>query len=238
MNETPVPSNPVAVKDPRLGRLWVLTFISLALNALILLFILVGIIVHHHRMKEHRFAGGREGFHGGPACGCGGGFEKFHRFHHFGGGGEGFGRGGMEDFRHGGRPEGGMEGFGPHQGWGGPRGGYDRHEQGPGVGGMADHDPAKMTDGILQHLSETLNLTDDQKAKMKPIIQADVEQFQKDAETERQAMQKRMEDDKAKLKPLLNADQQKALDAMPMPGHPPAGDGEMGGEIPPPAPGK
>jgi Spy/CpxP family protein refolding chaperone len=103
---------------------------------------------------------------------------------------------------------------------------------------MADHDPAKMTDGILQHLSETLNLTDDQKAKMKPIIQADVEQFQKDAETERQAMQKRMEDDKAKLKPLLNADQQKALDAMPMPGHPPAGDGEMGGEIPPPAPGK
>jgi hypothetical protein len=242
MNETPVPSHPerpVTVQDPRFGRLWTLTLISLALNGLILLFILVGIIVHHHRVKGPGFADDRGGFRGGPECACGGGPERFHHFHHFGWGGEEMGRRGREGFDRGG-PDGGNAGFGPRGGgWGGPQGGFERHEEkGMGMGGMAERDPANMADAILQHLGETLNLTDDQKTKMKPIIQADVEQFQKDAEAERQAMQKRMEDAKARLKPLLTADQQKELDAMPMPGHPSSAPGEMGSNVPPPAPGK
>jgi hypothetical protein len=93
---------------------------------------------------------------------------------------------------------------------------------GPGFGGgrgmMGGGDPAKMTDGIVDMLTKKLTLTDDEKAKIKPIILDQVTQTQKDMDTQRQAMQKRIEDTKAKIKPLLTADQQKQLDALPLPG--------------------
>jgi hypothetical protein len=90
---------------------------------------------------------------------------------------------------------------------------------------MGKPDPARMTDGILNHLSTTLSLTDDQKAKIKPIIEQQVAEIQKQMEAQRAAMQKQIEDGKAKIKPLLTADQQKQLDAMPLPGQkPPAPD--------------
>jgi hypothetical protein len=41
-------------------------------------------------------------------------------------------------------------------------------------------------------------------------------------EAQHAAMLKSMEDTRAKIKPLLTADQQKALDAMPLPGQKPA----------------
>jgi len=69
------------------------------------------------------------------------------------------------------------------------------------------HDPmAKMT--------ESLNLTADQKAKVQPILDAAKPQMQ---EIHRDAMQKSkavMDDTMAKIRPLLTADQQKKLDEM------------------------
>jgi len=98
---------------------------------------------------------------------------------------------------------------------------------GPGMPGMMGKnkngppDPAKVTDGILNHLSEKLTLTDDQKAKIKPIIEQQVTEIQKQLEAQRQEIQKQIEDTKAKIKPLLTPDQQKQLDAMPLPGQKP-----------------
>jgi hypothetical protein len=128
---------------------------------------------------------------------------------------------------------GGMEGgpggfnFHHHHGWGGGDG-----DQGPGKdgdqgnmgappeNGMAARDPSQITDDILNRLNGQLSLTEDEKAKIKPIIQADVDQFQKEAATWHQALQKRFEDTKAQIRPLLDADQQKKLDQLPAPGHP------------------
>ena len=50
-------------------------------------------------------------------------------------------------------------------------------------------DPARMTDGILDHLSTTLSLTDDQKAKIKPIIEQELAEIQKQMEAQHAAMQ-------------------------------------------------
>ncbi|MCE0483625.1 MAG: hypothetical protein LV479_05240 [Methylacidiphilales bacterium] len=202
------------------GRLWTLTYVSLGLNGLILLLILVGVILHHHGGPSPRHFGGRDRGDGRFCCKMEPRDEgRF--FHHFG-----------------------MMGPGPRSGWGG----FDRRPPGGGFGGgqgpmqgprmmggggpgfaprMMDGpqntppDPAKMTERMLNHLSTQLTLTDDQKAKIKPIIQDQVTQIQKEMETQRQARQKEMDDTKAKIKALLNTDQQKKLDAMPMPGQKP-----------------
>ena len=231
MNETPVPPERTVVVA-NTGRLWTLTIISLLFNGLILFLIIVGAIIHHHRMKHHGFGGGRDGGGKGFCQECSqGGFQR-HHFHHFG-----MDRGGRfgddQSFGGQGRGEGN---FGDRGGWGreggpgkeeGGRGfGMGRHF-GPGGGGPMDgmdsHDPAKMSDMVMDHLTKTLTLTDDQKAKIKPIVDASVAQFQKDAEAQHQAMQKQIEDTKAKIKPLLNVDQQKELDQLPVPGQKPMG---------------
>jgi Spy/CpxP family protein refolding chaperone len=82
-------------------------------------------------------------------------------------------------------------------------------------------DPDRMADGILAHLTQQLTLSDDQKAKIKPIITAQVAQFQKEMEDRRQEMQKEMADGRAKIRALLNPDQQKELDQLPVPGEKP-----------------
>jgi Spy/CpxP family protein refolding chaperone len=75
-----------------------------------------------------------------------------------------------------------------------------------------------MTDAILDMLTRSLTLTDDQKAKLKPIIEQQIAQVQKQMEAQRDALQKQMADAKAQIKPILNAEQQKQLDALPIPG--------------------
>jgi hypothetical protein len=205
----------VVVNNNHLCRLWTLTYISLGLNALILAVLVACAIIHHHH-KHHGFAG-RDGRGGGRCegqCQMGSG----PRFHHFGG--MGMNRGwGRPDGSRGGR-EGGPAAFGGGPGMPG-MGGMPGMMGGP----MGKPDPAKMTDGILNHLSTTLTLTDDQKAKIKPIIEQQVAEIQKQMEAQRAAMQKQIEDGKAKIRPLLTADQQKQLDAMPLPGQkPPAPD--------------
>jgi Spy/CpxP family protein refolding chaperone len=69
------------------------------------------------------------------------------------------------------------------------------------------HDP-------MAKLTESLNLTADQKAKIQPIVDEAKPKMQ---EIHRDAMQKSkavMDDTMAKIRPLLNADQQKKLDEM------------------------
>jgi len=194
----------VVVTNSHLCRLWTLTIASLILNTLILVLLVAGAIIHHHHRQHHGFAGRDGGCFQGQ---CPMGFGP--RFHHYGGMGMNRGWGRPDGFR------GGRDG-GPAALGGGP--GM------PGMGGMmgagksGPPDPARMTDAILDHLSTTLTLTDDQKAKIKPIIEPKVAEIHKRMEAQRAAMQKQIEDAKARIKPLLTADQQKQLDAMPLPG--------------------
>jgi len=249
MSDTPTPPIPVTpsvierttVVDARqLCRLWTFTYISIGLNVVILAAFLVGAIMHHHH-KHHGFDG-RGDF--GPRGGCyammGGRGGFGHGFHHFGGMDMGMmrgqGWGGMPGGFDKAGPDGGpgpmamddgpgMDNFGGPGMMGRMHGGIGG---GPGMGGMMGGgpnempDPAKMTDMVLNQLTAKLTLTDDQKAKVKPIIQEQVTQMQKDMEARRAAMQKSMEDAKAKVRALLNADQQKQLDAIPLPGQKPA----------------
>lgn len=190
------PEKTVVVNNTPLCRLWILTIVSLALNGLILVLLVAGFIIHHHHKDHHGFAGrdgteGRYGMVGARDFGPG--------FHHSG-----------------------------SMGWNRPDGFENDEGGGPGMrhgdfgmmGGerKGPPDPAMMTDRILNHLSAQLTLTDDQKAKIKPIIEAQVAQTEKEMETRRAARQKAMEDTKAKIRPLLNVDQQKQLDALNAPG--------------------
>lgn len=223
----------VVVNKNHLCRLWTFTLISLSLNALILIILVVGCILHHHMEGRHHKHG--FGCRGHEGCGR---FEKHeHReFHQFRGGPwgkPGFDRNRFDDEGNGGmgfRDRGDREDGGDR----GPRdGGFGKGPGGPGMMGMGGRggmgrgpqgppDPAKMTDMMLNHLSEKLTLTDDEKAKIKPILEAQAAQMQKDMEAQRATMQKSMEDTRAKIKPLLTPDQQKQLDAMPVPGQKPA----------------
>jgi hypothetical protein len=81
-----------------------------------------------------------------------------------------------------------------------------------------------LTDTVLNNLTELLILTDDEKAKIKPIIEQEVADFKKQMKIQHSATQKQFEDTKIKIKPLLDADQQKQLDTLPLPGSRPEGD--------------
>lgn len=213
----PSPSTPektVIVQHNSLGRLWTLTIVSLCLNGLILLFLLGAAFCHHHR--------GHRGFAGGPGWDGDRGEHQCqmafnHHGHHFGGYFEGqcpMSREGCPDMM---REPGDWHGHGEDAEMPG----------GPGMHGMmgghfGPPDPAKMTDGILGFLSNKLTLTDDEKAKIKPIVEQQVAQMQKDMEAQRLAMQKKIADAKAQIRPLLTPDQQKQLDALPIPGQKPA----------------
>jgi hypothetical protein len=224
---TPASPERTVVVSPGRSRLFTILTV---VNSVILVLIIIGAIIHHHRMKHERGRGLADGGRdGGAQCerGFHGGFRGgFHHFRHFGfnGGGQGFDRqGGFDGNRFGG-PGGG--GFGFHHGMG-RMGGMDMPRDGMGMG-MAEN-PDQMADAILQHLSTQLSLTDDQKAKIKPLIQSDVAEFQKNARAIRDAMQKQFADAKAQIKPLLNADQQKQLDALPVPGQRPVDGDNQGG---------
>jgi hypothetical protein len=80
------------------------------------------------------------------------------------------------------------------------------HEHGPG--------PKHHMENPLEHLSETLNLTADQKAKVQPIIDQAKPQI---AAIHQEAMDKMkaiMESTGAQIRPLLTPQQQEKYDAM------------------------
>jgi len=214
------PEKTVVVNSNQHCRLWTLTLISLALSGVILALLAAGFICHHFRHHHHHGFGGGEG-----RFGMAGGRGFGQGFHHFRGG---FGGHGMMD---GGRGEGMKDDDGMmmggrgmrHDGFGGGMMGGERGQNGP-------PDPAKMADRMLNHLSTKLTLTDDEKAKIKPIIQAQADQMQKGREAELQAHEKAMADTKAKIKVLLTPDQQKLLDEMPQPGQRPAEQAKPAGQ--------
>ncbi len=80
-------------------------------------------------------------------------------------------------------------------------GGKQRH------GGRRHHD-------MMGHMTESLNLTPDQKTKIQPILddaQPKMEAIHRDAMEKSKAL---MEETKTKIRPLLTAEQQKTLDEM------------------------
>jgi Spy/CpxP family protein refolding chaperone len=96
-------------------------------------------------------------------------------------------------------------------------------------------DPAER----LKHLSEVLNLTDDQKAKVAAILKDDQEKGQAirndsslSREDRRAKMMDLMKDSQAQIRALLTPEQQQKFDTMPRPARGPRGDGAGNG--PPP----
>ena len=82
-----------------------------------------------------------------------------------------------------------------------------KHEHGPGPHQM-------MMENPLEHLSKDLNLTDDQKAKVQPIIDQTKPQL---AAIHKEAMEKAhalLENAGAQIRPLLTPEQQTKYDAM------------------------
>jgi Spy/CpxP family protein refolding chaperone len=81
-----------------------------------------------------------------------------------------------------------------------------KHEHGPG--------PHHMMENPLEHLSKDLNLTDDQKTKVQPIIDQTKPQL---AAIHKEAMEKAhalLENAGAQIRPLLTPEQQTKFDAM------------------------
>jgi len=206
-----------------------LTYLSLGLNALFLVFILIGMARHHHARP-----GGPGDWNGGPMecrdCSQGGHFGH----HGFGGGPQEWGHHEFADRaedRFGGRPdedgppphEFGMNqphGWGEHEGPGGFGGGMDRFQ------GMTPPSAGEMTDRFMLALDEKLALTDAENAQIRPIVQDGIAQFQKDLAAQKAAHQKMLDDAKAKIHAVLTPDQQKKFDDM------------AAGPVAPPEPGK
>ena len=76
-------------------------------------------------------------------------------------------------------------------------------------------------DAQLQHMSEALNLTDDQKTKIKPILEDQSKQMQQlrgdtslSQEDRRSKFQEIHENTMSQIKPILTSDQQKKLESM------------------------
>ena len=77
------------------------------------------------------------------------------------------------------------------------------------------------SDEMLEHMSTELNLTDDQKTKIKPILEEQMKQMQdarqstSGSQQDRRAKMKQIhENTMSQIRPLLNSDQQKKLEEM------------------------
>ena len=201
-------------------RYGVLTWISLGFNALILLLILIGIVCHP-RPRPDEMRGNRDNHHERQDWGRDehGGFDRqngdamHHEWEHhdFGGArGEDHGPGGWnrDDFNK-----------DDHHGWGGGRPGFggpgfDQHGGPDRFKPMTPPSAEAMTDRFMLMMTQKLALTDQESAQIHPIVQQQIEQFQKDMEAEKAAHQKMLDDAKAKIRPILTPDQQKQFDAM------------------------
>jgi periplasmic protein CpxP/Spy len=91
------------------------------------------------------------------------------------------------------------------------------HGSGEGHGRAMGMDP----DAMLEHMSKELSLTDDQKTKIKPILEDQSKQMQElrqntsaSQEDRRAKMKQIHENTMSQLRPILTSDQQKKLDEM------------------------
>jgi hypothetical protein len=90
--------------------------------------------------------------------------------------------------------------------WGGPGPGHFDEQQPPSAEAMTDH--------FMLALTDRLSLTDQESAQIRPIVQQDIAQFQKDMAAQKDAHQKMLDDAKTKIRGVLTPDQQKEFDAM------------------------
>ena len=81
-----------------------------------------------------------------------------------------------------------------------------RHEHGPG--------PHHLMGNPFEHLSKDLNLTEEQKTKVQPIIDQTKPQLKAIHEEAMQKMHALMESTGAQIRPLLTPEQQQKFDAM------------------------
>jgi Spy/CpxP family protein refolding chaperone len=98
-----------------------------------------------------------------------------------------------------------------------------------GPGGPGDHHPGGNP---MEVLSKRLNLTEDQKAKIKPILDEGMPQMKAIHEEAKAKMKTVMDGIHDKIKPLLDADQQQKLEELKKQmenGPRPDGPGQMGG---------
>jgi protein CpxP len=92
-------------------------------------------------------------------------------------------------------------------------------QQGQKMGGHRHRGKMKDPQARLDHMSKVLNLTDDQKSKIKPILDNENQQMQalkSDTSTAKQDKRAKMMDihksTMDQIKPILNSDQQAKLD--------------------------
>jgi hypothetical protein len=78
---------------------------------------------------------------------------------------------------------------------------------------------ARMTDNIMNHLEDQLALTDDQAAKIKPLVAQQLQDFQAQIQAHQPVTPQQIEAAKAEIRPFLQPGQQQALDAIPVPHH-------------------
>src|SRR4051812_34348628 len=95
----------------------------------------------------------------------------------------------------------------------------EQQQKGQKMGGHRHGGKMKDPQARLDHMSKVLNLTDDQKAKIKPILDSESQQMQalkSDTSTAKQDKRAKMMDihksTMDQIKPILNSDQQAKLD--------------------------
>lgn len=84
----------------------------------------------------------------------------------------------------------------------------------PGENGPGPMHPHRMMGNPLEHLSEKLDLTADQKAKVQPIIDQAKPQIEAIHQEAMEKMRAIMESSGAQIRPLLTPQQQQKFDAM------------------------
>jgi hypothetical protein len=94
-------------------------------------------------------------------------------------------------------------------------------QPGQAKSGQAQHPETMSPEAMMDHLSTQLNLTEEQRVKIKPIVEdvfEQMDQVRQDssiAEQERHEKMKQIHENAiSEVKPLLTADQQKKLDEM------------------------
>lgn len=94
-------------------------------------------------------------------------------------------------------------------------------QAGPGMGGPMGHRPMESVDDQIKHLNKKLKLSDDQQAKLKPILEdqhKQMDQLRSDSSLSREdrfsKMQEIRQSSDTQIKSVLTEDQQKSFDQM------------------------
>jgi Spy/CpxP family protein refolding chaperone len=90
------------------------------------------------------------------------------------------------------------------------------HANEPGEHGLNHHGPGphQIMENPLEHLSKELDLTDEQKAKVQPIIDQTKPQIQAIHQEAMEKMRALLENTGAQIRPFLTPQQQQKFDAM------------------------